>query len=273
MGTLLVGALGGADSRLLSFDELVALFSNVRPSVALESRLNALLTTPFVCNAPAQAGIAPHPPDVEKLGPILRVAFCNTERGLNFELIRSLLSDPAEFGAVSKSQRKLTPAKRELVELQLRTLRDANVPVLNEVDVGMKRTEYRDVARDLATALHMNYAYAVEFIEVDPIFELGTEQVHLPDPQQDQHLQEDLKVDRLRYKGLHGTARMSPVSDRQYSSFSLTGWLRLVWKGDQSRYETRTKSRLVSAETIHRENRARGAARRTNDADRQPIST
>ena len=54
--------------------------------------------------------------------------------------------------------------------------------MLNEVDMGMKRSEYRDVARELAAALHMNYAYGVEFVEVDPIFALGTEQVHLPKP-------------------------------------------------------------------------------------------
>jgi len=33
------------------------------------------------------------------------------------------------------------------------------VVVLNEVDWGLKRTNYRNVARDLALAMHMNYAY------------------------------------------------------------------------------------------------------------------
>jgi endonuclease/exonuclease/phosphatase family metal-dependent hydrolase len=74
----------------------------------------------------------------------------------------------------------------------------------------MKRTGYRDVASDLAAALHMNYAYGVEFVEVDPVFELGTEQVHLPDAQQDARLQQDMQVDRERYRGLHGTAILSP---------------------------------------------------------------
>jgi len=55
----------------------------------------------------------------------------------------------------------------------------------------------------------MNYAYGVEFVEVDPVFAIGTEQVHLPDAQQDQRLQQDLQVDRQRYHGLHGTAILS----------------------------------------------------------------
>ena len=48
-------------------------------------------------------------------------------------------------------------------------MKQADVIVLNEVDFGMKRTDYRNVAADLASALGMNYAYGVEFVEVDPI--------------------------------------------------------------------------------------------------------
>ena len=170
---------------LLSFDELVTLSSTSNPAGPLAERLNALLTTPFVTND-AESGISPHRPEVGKLGPMLRVAFWNIERGLNFDLIRSALSDPDEFQRIAAPISKITDDKKNLVDSQLRTLRDADVLVLNEVDFGMKRTEYRDVAAELAHALRMNYVYAVEFVEVDPLFELGIEQVHLPDTQQDQ---------------------------------------------------------------------------------------
>jgi|SRR5579872_1181339 len=73
----------------------------------------------------------------------------------------------------------------------------------------MERTDYRDVTRDLASALQMNDAYGVEFVEVDPIFELNTEVVYLPDKQQDARLQENLRVDRGRYL---------PEKDRKKSS-------------------------------------------------------
>ena len=96
-----------------------------------------------------------------------------------------------------------------MIESQLNDLQNADVLVLNEADWGMKRTEYRDVTRELAAALHMNYAYGVEFVEVDPVFALGIEQVHLPDAEQDARLQEDLRVDREQYRGLHGTAILS----------------------------------------------------------------
>jgi len=42
-------------------------------------------------------------------------------------------------------------------------MKQADVLLLNEVDWGMKRTDYHNVAEDLAAALGMNYAYGVEF--------------------------------------------------------------------------------------------------------------
>jgi endonuclease/exonuclease/phosphatase family metal-dependent hydrolase len=208
------GAVRSDDPQLLSFDELVALSATPKPEGQLGARLDGLLNTPFVNNDASAAGVEPHRPSVEKLGPVLRVASWNIERGLNFELIRAALTDTNEFERIAAtSQNRVSAARRdarkELIESQLNDLQKADVLVLNEVDWGMKRTEYRDVARELATALHMNYAYGVEFVEVDPVFALGTEQVHLTDAQQDARLQQDLHVERERYLGLHGTAILS----------------------------------------------------------------
>lgn len=189
---------------LLSFNDLVALSSNAKPQGPLAARLNALLTTPFLYNA---ANPQPHRPQAQNLDPVLRVGLWNIERGLNFEMIASALANTSKF---ERFERQLiTPARKALIESQLATLQNADVLVLNEVDLGMKRTEYRDVARDLAAALHMNYAYGVEFVEVDPVFDLGIEHVHLQDAQQDLRLQDDLRVDPQRYHGLHGTAILS----------------------------------------------------------------
>ena len=107
---------------------------------------------------------------------------------------------------MARTADRISHHREEVIESQLATLHGADVLVLNEVDWGMKRTEYRNVAEELAAALHMNYAYGVEFVEVDPLFDLDTVQIHLTDAQQDQRLEQDLQVDRERYHGLHGTA-------------------------------------------------------------------
>jgi endonuclease/exonuclease/phosphatase family metal-dependent hydrolase len=197
------------DPEFLSFDELVTLSSTAKPEGQLAARLTTLLTTPFLHNDASASGAEPHRPAVENLGPVLRAGLWNIERGLNFELIRAALTDSNEFERIAGNQSHISDARKALIESQLKALQNVDVLVLNEADLGMKRTEYRDVARELAATLHMNYAYGVEFVEVDPVFALGTEPVHLPDAEQDRRLQEDLHVDRERYRGLHGTAVLS----------------------------------------------------------------
>jgi endonuclease/exonuclease/phosphatase family metal-dependent hydrolase len=202
---------------LLSFEDLIALASTAKPSGALAVRFNTLLNTPFIQSESLAENVQPHRPHVAGVGVVLRVGEWNIERGLNFNLIRAALSDPDEFLRATADQNLDGPPRisrrgshrRKAVESQLARLQDVDVLVLNEVDMGMKRTDYRDVARELAGALHMNYAYGVEFVEVDPVFDLGAQRVHLPDARQDQRLQQDLQVDPRRYHGLHGTAILS----------------------------------------------------------------
>jgi endonuclease/exonuclease/phosphatase family metal-dependent hydrolase len=194
---------------LLSFEDLVALASSAKPEGALAARFNALLNTPFVHSETVPGDIQPHRPNLTGLGIVVRVGQWNIERGLNFDLIRSALSDPSEFLRMTATEGRISPGRRKIIESQLTRLQGLDVLVLNEADWGMKRTEYRDIARDLAAALQMNYAYGVEFVEVDPVFDLNTEQVHLGDAQRDRRLQQDLQVDRQQYHGLHGTAILS----------------------------------------------------------------
>jgi endonuclease/exonuclease/phosphatase family metal-dependent hydrolase len=200
------GAEPQANPELLSFEDLVALASGAKPEGALAARFSALLNTPFVHSETGVPDIQPRRPSVAGLGTVLRVGLWNIERGLNFEQIRSALNDPVEFRRMIASQNL---DRKEIIESQLARLQGVDVLILNEADWGMKRTEYRDVTQELAAALHMNYAYGVEFVEVDPIFDLGTEQVHLTDAQEEQRLQQDLRVDGQRYRGLHGTAILS----------------------------------------------------------------
>lgn len=203
------------DPELLSFQELVELSSTADPQGALGVKLSRLLTTPFISNDATARGVRPHRPTVNGAGPVLRIAQWNIERGLNFELIRAALTDPLEFQRISAVSLRGADRQKNLARSQLEVLSDADVLILNEADIGMKRTEYRDVARELAGAARMNYAFGVEFVELDPLFDLGTERVHLSDVRLDLKLREDLAVDAARYRGLHGSAILSryPILD------------------------------------------------------------
>jgi len=189
---------------LLTYNELVELYENAEPPAPLANKLTRLLTTPFVNNSFGVRAATP----VEGKNNFVRVATWNIERGLEFEAVRAALTNDQRFF------RRLPAAERSSrfnlghINEQARALSRADVIVLNEVDWGLKRTNYRNVARELANALRMNYAFAVEFVEVDP-FNLGIETLEGETSTDKPEMLRNLVVDKTRTLGLHGTAILS----------------------------------------------------------------
>ena len=194
---------------LLTYSELVQLYEQETPPADLQNKLNRLLTTPFVSNSALARGARPLLPSSQKLGRFLRIVEWNIERGLEYDAISAAFTNPAAFAKLMDS--KANPAgskERRVILHQVELLKQADVVVLNEVDWGMKRTEYRNVAADLAAALQMNYAYGVEFVEVDPIA-LGIEKFEEMSAEDRTSLASEIGIDANRYRGLHGSAILS----------------------------------------------------------------
>ncbi len=197
-----------SNPELFTYPELVQLYEDPVPAEKLQKKLTELMTTPFVNNR-AGGSVTPQRPRSPQLGPFLRIAFWNIERGLRYEAIEKALRGSRAYSTFlnrTKQMPKNTDRAAALREAQL--LSQADVIVLNEVDWGLKRTDYRNVVADLAAALGMNYAYGVEFVEVDPIA-LGLEKFEDVDPKLRKDLLAETTVDPARYKGLHGTAILS----------------------------------------------------------------
>ncbi|MBL8212010.1 MAG: hypothetical protein JNK87_14935 [Bryobacterales bacterium] len=197
---------------LLTMDELKQLAETAQPTGALAAKVKHLLATPFVNHSPQAI---PKRPAVPGLGPILRIGAWNIERGNNFDLLRLSLSDPAAFArAVAEQNAAVEPKQRAKPQQiadapqQSAHLAASDILILNESDLGMGRSDYRDVARELAHALSMSYAFGVEFIEVDRIY-LGLERLEAPDQESISRFAQDTAVDESRYKGLHGSAILS----------------------------------------------------------------
>lgn len=194
---------------LLTYNELIQLYDQETPPVALQNKLHRLLTTPFVSNSASARGVKPLLPTTAKLGKFLRVVQWNIERGLENDAIRSAFTDAAGFARLLDSTAYPRGSEqRKLVLQQVALMKQADVIVLNEMDWGMKRTDYRNLAADLASALGMNYAYGVEFVEVDPIA-LGLEKFEELPPEEAAKLAGKISIDQARYKGLHGSAILS----------------------------------------------------------------
>jgi endonuclease/exonuclease/phosphatase family metal-dependent hydrolase len=204
----LVTAQQPSNPALLSFNELVELYENENPSPALTSKLDRLLTTPFVSNSVGTRAPRSIKTTSGTTGPYLRLATWNIERGLEFDAVRAALANDQRFFRRLPAESRNSKFNLASILQQAGELSRADIIVLNEVDWGLKRTDYRNVARDLAASLQMNYAYGVEFVEVDPVT-LGTETLEGETSSDKEEMVRNFAVDRSRTLGLHGTAILS----------------------------------------------------------------
>ena len=230
---------------LFSYDELVELGTVDDVRQPLKAKLDSVLTTPFISNEAYYNGTRPLRPDIPGLGPSLRVVMWNIERGVRLDDIEALFRDREEFlKRVDSSKVKPGSDKYNEILEQIDVLQGADVLVLQEVDWGMKRTGYREVARELAEALRMNWAYGVEFIEIDPTG-LGIEDRA--------EVREQIGVDRTLVKGLHGTAILSryPIKQATLQPLRVQGY---DWyRSEKKRVSAPEKARRIATERAVRE--------------------
>lgn len=240
---------------LLSYNELVELYENAEPAPPLATKLTRLLSTPFVNNS---FGVRPAATN----DGFVRVATWNIERGLEFDAVKAALTNDQRYFRRLPAAERNSRFNLAQINEQARTLSRADVIVLNEVDWGLKRTNYRNVARELAGALRMNYAYAVEFVEVDP-FNLGTETLEGETSADKQEMLRNLAVDKTRTLALHGTAILSrfPLTNVRIVRFINQGhdWYADEKKGVSSLEKGKRKGAgMVFGEKIVREVRRGG---------------
>jgi endonuclease/exonuclease/phosphatase family metal-dependent hydrolase len=220
-----------SEPMLFSYDELVQLSLDQPLSPELTEKLRVVTTTPFINNEAYLNGARPRPLDVPQLGPTLRVAFWNIERGLELDYIELFLTDKDAFMAKVQQERNEAKANNKRVRAvdiekipeEIETLKSADVWILNEVDWGVQRTHYREVVRELGKALNMNWAYGVEFLEIDPK-QLGMDKFDDGEtPAEQQQLEQEFAVDKDRIRALHGNAVLSryPIRSARLVPFTV----------------------------------------------------
>ena len=263
---------------LLTYNELVKLYEQPVPPEELRIKVQKLLTTPFVNNEQSASGTVSRKPESAAIGHSLRIAQWNIERGIEYDALETVLTDPLKFVSLLDHAKYPSGSKKISTVLeQAELLRQADIIVLNEVDWGMKRTGYRNVVAHLASALKMNYAFGTEFIEVDPIA-LGTEEFGGVKENQREALTRQISVDPSRYKGLHGTAILSrfPLLNVRLIPFKTQGhdWYITEKKGlTQIEKGKRLASEVAFREKVNREVRRGGRTMLLADIESPEIPT
>ncbi len=218
-----------ADFPYLSFEELKAL-SEGPMTPGLEAKLGRVLNGVIVSNHASGHASEARLPESREVGRVLRAVEWNIERGEQFEQVAETLSDDAgltraiaQRAAGEKKASRRTAVQTKLTK-EAKLLEDADIVVLNEVDLGVTRSGYHDVSDELAKRLRMNSVFGVEFVEVDPL-KLGTETITKEDAGGDadleKELNDDLRPDPARYKGLHGSAVLTRLPVESGEMFRL----------------------------------------------------
>lgn len=168
----------------LSYNDLVNLTKPLDSNSSLYFKLQKQLNTPYIINK------FPFSPFSGKslLHPYLRIAQWNIERGFNIDAIKLILNDKHIYHYRYKNN--LPSNLHNELKRELEDLSKSDIISLNEVDIGMPRTKYKNVISEIANSLSYNYAFATEFVELNPIvYKEG--------------------INPGKYLGLHGTAVLS----------------------------------------------------------------
>jgi endonuclease/exonuclease/phosphatase family metal-dependent hydrolase len=231
---------------MFTYDELVALGTDDKFSDALRDKLHSITTTPFLSNEAFYNGAKPHRPKPAQLGSSLRLVEWNIERGLELDGIKLLFTNTEEFLRQAKRNEKKVDIAQMRQDIEV--LKSADIIVLNEVDWGLKRTGYRAVVRELGNVLNMNWAYGVEFIEVDSV-SLGTEKLEeWKNEAERQKLLAEIQVDKEQLRALHGTAVLSryPILEARLEPFPTAGY---DWyKGEKKALDPLEKGKRLGAD-------------------------
>ncbi|MDD3151120.1 MAG: endonuclease/exonuclease/phosphatase family protein [Candidatus Gastranaerophilales bacterium] len=189
------------------FDELTELSKTEISQDGLAQKLEYALTTPVIDNTIVPLADNYEFKTHEKIGKYIRVATWNIGRGMNIDKIKMIFETPE---LLLNQYKNVNEKELEEIKNQINILKNADIIILNEVDVGMPRTEYRNIVEELANAGGYNYTYGIEFLEVDPVH-LGLEDYKWSE---ERFLKEEgriktLEIDKQKYKGLHGNAILS----------------------------------------------------------------
>ncbi|MEW6732082.1 MAG: endonuclease/exonuclease/phosphatase family protein [Acidobacteriota bacterium] len=240
----------GQMPELFTYEELVELGTVDEIRAPLKEKLNAVLTTPFISNDAFYREIRPVRPNVSGLGTSLRMVMWNIERGLRFEDVKLLLTNKDQF-LKRLDQNDVKPGSDEYEEVvrQIDLLQSADVLVLQELDWGLKRTEYHEVVRELGAAMRMNWAYGVEFIEIDPI-NLGIEEFAEALPEDREEMRKQIAVDKQRLRCLHGNAVFSryPILKATLQPLRVQGYN--WYEGEKKRVTDLEKGKRVVSEKV-----------------------
>lgn len=232
-------------TEFLSFDELKGLATNPKPGGEVEQKLARFFSRPIISNEAWYGGKRPSRALNASMGEFVRVATWNIEKSIRAHEAAVALKSPEAFEALIDA-RVAPPGSEKRAELmrERERLITADVILLQEMDIGIGRSGYHDAAREIAKALGMNYVYAPQQLEIDPVL-LGMESI--PDGRGGKVAHQP---DQERYKGVFGIAVLSRYPVKSAKCFQLQAQPYDWYAGEKANTGLIEDSRRFAAEIL-----------------------
>ncbi|MFT5124385.1 MAG: endonuclease/exonuclease/phosphatase family metal-dependent hydrolase [Kiritimatiellia bacterium] len=244
-----------SDPSYFDYETLRSLIEHPKPEGALAQQLDTFWRTPIIDNEAWYAGHRPELAANQTLGTFLRFTQWNIEQSLEMPRVIEALSSPEAYAEmISPRHTAEGDPLHERMMRQRARLAASDIIILEEMDIGLPRSGYRDAAGELAGALNMNYAYGVQYLEIDPV-QMGLE----PPSSTIKGASTEIKeVDTHAYKGLFGSAILSRYPIKQVTLHPLKYQAHDWHSGELDRFGPLEKGRRLGSEllfknTIHRE--------------------
>jgi len=234
---------------LLNFDELTTLLKTYGQETKASQKADKLFSTPYIDNSHYQKHGLAKPNTYTKIGKALRISTWNIEKSRKVSEVANALTSEKYF--ISQLKDKTVNNKKRLTEaLRQRTaLAASDILLCQEMDIGHCRSHYLFAAKHLADKLGMNFVYAPQQLEVDPVY-LGQKHITFDNKNlsdDDCHL---THAKRDQYKGVFGVAVMSRYPIKRVQVFPLKSQPYDWYTGEIKKPDFLEKLRRLTSEKV-----------------------
>jgi len=206
--------------KLLSFDELTGLLKEPGKNTEASQKAATLFSSPFIDNTHFKKHGIPKPKYYQNLGPSLRISTWNIEKSIKIANVATALSSEIAFKANLKLKTLKKKSSLEAALRQRAALAASDVLLSQEMDIGHCGSEYLFAAKHLAQKLGMNFVYAPQQLEIDPVY-LGVNDADFKNKALSANKCGNVARNSEDYKGIFGVAVLSRYPIKRVQVFPL----------------------------------------------------
>ena len=193
---------------LLTIEELESLLRQKDKATETSQKADRLFNSAFVENSHYRSNGLPKHNIHPLLGPSIRLSTWNIEKSLHVnEAAQALNSEKAFIKQFSSNTLKNKKVYNEAIR-QRAALVASDILLLQEMDIGHCRSGYIFAAKKLAQTMGMNYVYAPQQLEIDPV-SLGVNNIEFGNQAVDHRACIPDQENAEKYSGVFGVAVLS----------------------------------------------------------------